>query len=706
MAADASPPETALSAANGPGDEDGEEGEAEQCRICRLPAEADRPLRHPCACRGSIRFVHDDCQLRWLATRRGPRCELCNNDISIRPVYAADAPARLPVSEFMAGFSHKLMDLLLLLICLVPALVMYLITLGAWLFALARSFAQVHHLLSLRPSVASIVAQTAIFILRLPGIILRGVVGSIPSVALIVAQSAIFILRLPGIFLRGVVRSIPAANFCLNLLSAKILHPVFFGWALDICTSEMFGATMSQRFKLMLASSFASTVLHWYFGCIFWHLGLRFFRLLDKILRPGIAIPFVHYEAHEPFYKFYLKKLHILFVGIISMVLVILVPIQIGGLLVPELFPFHITYFNCGAKGISFWQAPRNYVDSVSHALLLKFLIDNTKTLVYLEWLVKKVTQYSFVTTGHALGLSDSLSIWPDDASGHDEIGSSVAPEDQYDRINEAKDGRRSVAAATILSLVLAWLTIVVFNLAVLIFPISIGHAITRLPLAGGLKSDDMLALAIGFGAISTVIAASRDSFAYMTSGRTHLLALNRYLVVFLWLVIAPFLTGVLVDLSLISPFTGLDDDVPAVGLSYYWGLGCLSLKIWGKQARRTRARCLRAYFIDERWGPKLNQAKADWDSGIAPMWWFLRDVCMPIVAKLLAALGVPYVLAKGVFPRFGCSVAMNSAVYRFVWLGSLGFYLAKALCAKLHDSIRDARYVVGQRLEDVADGS
>ncbi|KAM3411647.1 hypothetical protein ACQJBY_003366 [Aegilops geniculata] len=704
MAADASPPETAPSAAGGPGDEDGE-GEEEQCRICRLPAEAGRPLRHPCACRGSIRFVHDDCQLRWLATRRRSRCELCNNDISIRPVYAADAPARLPVSEFIAGFSHKLMDLLLLLICLVPALVMHLITLGAWLFALARSFAQVHYLLSLRPSVASTVAQTAIFILRLPGIILRGVVGSIPFVALIVAQSAVFILRLPGIFLRGVVRSIPAANFCLNLLSAKILHPVFFGWAFDICTSEMFGATMSQRFKLMLASSFASTVLHWYFGCIFWHLGLRFFRLLDKIPRPGIAIPFVHYEAHEPFYKFYLKKLHILFVGIISMALVILVPIQIGGLLVPELFPFHITYFNCGAKGISFWQAPRNYVDSVSHALLLKFLIDNTKTLVYLEWLVKKVTQYSFVTTGHALGLSDSLSIWPVGASGHDEIGSSVAPEDQYD-INEAKDGRRSVAVATILSLVLAWLTIVLFNLAVLIFPISIGHAITRLPLAGGLKSDDMLALAIGFGTISTVIAASRDSFAYMTSGRTHLLALNRYLVVLLWLVIAPFLTGLLVDLSLISPFTGLDDDVPAVGLSYYWGLGCLSLKIWGKQARRTRARCLRAYFIDERWGPKLNQAKADWDSGIAPMWWFLQDVCMPIVTKLLAALGVPYVLAKGVFPRFGYSVAMNSAVCRFVWLGSLGFYLAKALCAKLHDSIRDARYVVGQRLEDVADGS
>ncbi|KAM3198171.1 hypothetical protein ACQJBY_073348 [Aegilops geniculata] len=37
---------------------------------------ASRPRRTaPCACRGSIRFVHDDCQLRWLTTRQRPRCE-------------------------------------------------------------------------------------------------------------------------------------------------------------------------------------------------------------------------------------------------------------------------------------------------------------------------------------------------------------------------------------------------------------------------------------------------------------------------------------------------------------------------------------------------------------------------------------------------------------------------------------------------------
>jgi E3 ubiquitin-protein ligase MARCH6 len=38
------------------------------------------------------------------------------------------------------------------------------------------------------------------------------------------------------------------------------------GWLLDICTSKMFGATISERFKLLIASSFASNALHWLIG--------------------------------------------------------------------------------------------------------------------------------------------------------------------------------------------------------------------------------------------------------------------------------------------------------------------------------------------------------------------------------------------------------------------------------------------------------
>ena len=98
---------------------------------------------------------------------------------------------------------------------------------------------------------------------------------------------------------------------------------------------------------------------------------------------------------------------------------------------------------------------------------------------------------------------------------------------------------------------------------------------------------------------------------------------------------------------------------------------------------------------------------------------WVLRDILMPIIVKLLSALCVPYVLAKGVASVFGYSATVNSAVIRFAWLGSLAMcvlcYIAKLLCrlvvrlhdsirdelcrlvVRLHHSIRDERYLVGQ---------
>jgi E3 ubiquitin-protein ligase MARCH6 len=69
-----------------------------------------------------------------------------------------------------------------------------------------------------------------------------------------------------GTFYRGIVYLITLANIFLNFLNPIILEPLLFGWLLDICTSKMFGATMSERFKLLTASSFASNALHWLIG--------------------------------------------------------------------------------------------------------------------------------------------------------------------------------------------------------------------------------------------------------------------------------------------------------------------------------------------------------------------------------------------------------------------------------------------------------
>lgn len=54
--------------------DDDEEGDV--CRICRNPGEMDNPLRYPCACSGSIKFVHQDCLLQWLNHSNARQCEV------------------------------------------------------------------------------------------------------------------------------------------------------------------------------------------------------------------------------------------------------------------------------------------------------------------------------------------------------------------------------------------------------------------------------------------------------------------------------------------------------------------------------------------------------------------------------------------------------------------------------------------------------
>jgi len=71
------------------------------CRFCREGAEPDRPLIHPCACSGSMKFVHEDCMGLWIdrqevARSRGEsRCQTCGRAVRYAVVMLPGAPARL-----------------------------------------------------------------------------------------------------------------------------------------------------------------------------------------------------------------------------------------------------------------------------------------------------------------------------------------------------------------------------------------------------------------------------------------------------------------------------------------------------------------------------------------------------------------------------------------------------------------------------------
>jgi E3 ubiquitin-protein ligase MARCH6 len=53
-----------------------EEEEEDVCRICRNPGDRENPLRFPCACSGSIKYVHQDCLLQWLNHSNARQCEV------------------------------------------------------------------------------------------------------------------------------------------------------------------------------------------------------------------------------------------------------------------------------------------------------------------------------------------------------------------------------------------------------------------------------------------------------------------------------------------------------------------------------------------------------------------------------------------------------------------------------------------------------
>ncbi|KAL6839491.1 hypothetical protein ACP4OV_030761 [Aristida adscensionis] len=756
-----------------------EEGEEEPvCRICHLPGEpeAERPLRHPCACRGSIRFVHDDCLLRWLATRRNSAsraCEVCKRVISVAPVYAPNAPARLPVSEFALALGCKLAGWLVLLLALLFSIyvwefVMPLTTAWVWRLALSRTWAQVRHLLSLRRALfgaggfsfrflpspdtvlacvsirraflrelhhlegpariaARVFAPLALWVARVeaqlqqrfggldnlqvlalhtveasmmihcvvivdvvlafafgflpfslgrivlccvscfsfgnadiadsytstPSILLTGY-GFIFSLAVFFAGhytfqeysrgeqltvAVLFKIFTYGVYwlfspLRMLLRIhvmvykmftftqqlfiwiintfspqffrwiIVLANVSLRLSAIFVMRPLLFGWLLDICTSKLFGATLSQKLKSLFASSFASNALHWLIGCIYWELRFLISSLLCPVLlRLGASIPFVHIAGGQikiqfvvkPFYKFCFMLLPDLCVNVIHVAMFVLVPVEIAFHLVPTMFPLDIFFFD-PPKGTAVWQAPRSYAELLCGVLLLKILIWNT--LKYLEpgAFVEKVLQFWFTTTRQALGVSDSdLLIARPDRAGRPESGNSVTHEDHHDRSTEPKDNRRSVAVRAVLFVVLSWLTVVIFSSAMLIAPVLVGRsllfAIPQLPIAGALKANDVFAFAVGFCIISTIIAASRDSFPYMISGRTHLLvsisrnwgitALKSFPLLFIWIVIIPFLIGSLVDCLLISPFVAPGNKVPILDSFCTWFLGRQLLKFW-----------------------------------------------------------------------------------------------------------------------------
>lgn len=85
-----------------------EEEEEVFCRVCRCKGTPSNPLRHPCKCKGSVKWIHEECLGEWLKHSRKYECELCGYKYSFKKEYTVDAPESLSIRELVEDIIEKI----------------------------------------------------------------------------------------------------------------------------------------------------------------------------------------------------------------------------------------------------------------------------------------------------------------------------------------------------------------------------------------------------------------------------------------------------------------------------------------------------------------------------------------------------------------------------------------------------------------------
>ncbi|KAL6218863.1 hypothetical protein ACLB2K_012070 [Fragaria x ananassa] len=528
------------------------------------------------------------------------------------------------------------------------------------------------------------------------------------------------------------------------------VFPLMCGWWLDVCTIRMFGKTMSHRVQFFSASPLASSLVHWVVGIVYMLQISIFVSLLRGVLRNGVLY-FLRDPAdpnYNPFRDLIDDPVHkharrvLLSVAVYGSLIVMLVflPVKLAMRMTPSIFPLDISVSD------PFTEIP---ADMLLFQICIPFAIEHFK----LRATIKSLLRYWFTAVGWALGLTDFLLPRPEDNVGQENGNAEPGRQDrlqvqlglqdqalvalpgadepngellasgdsniaeEYDTDEQSDSERYSFVLRIVLLLVVAWMTLLVFNSALIVVPTSLGRTIFNvipfLPITHGIKCNDLYAFIIGSYIIWTAVAGVRYSIEHIRTKRVAVLlgqiwkwcsiVIKSSALLSIWIFVIPVLIGLLFELLVIVPMRVPVDESPVFLLYQDWALGLIFLKIWTRLVMLDHMMPL----VDESWRIKFERVRVDGFSRLQGLW-VLREIVFPIIMKLLTALCVPYVLARGLFPVLGYPLVVNSAVYRFAWIGCLCFSLL-CFCAKrfhvwftnLHNSIRDDRYLIGRRLHN-----
>uniref|UniRef100_A0A674C793 RING-type E3 ubiquitin transferase n=1 Tax=Salmo trutta TaxID=8032 RepID=A0A674C793_SALTR len=500
------------------------------------------------------------------------------------------------------------------------------------------------------------------------------------------------------------------------------VFPLICGWWLDICSLEMFDASLKDR-ELSFDSAPGTTMfLHWLVGMVYVFYFASFILLLREVLRPGVLwflrnlndpdFNPVQEMIHLPIYR-HLRRFILSVVVFGSIVLLMLwLPIRTIKLILPAFLPYNVMLYS---------DAP---VSELSLELLLlqvvlPALLEQGHTRQWLKGLVRAWT----VTAGYLLDLHSYLL---GDQEENDDDADQQANNNQQRRNNNnaIPEGLHAAHQAilqqggpvgvqpyhrpmnhslnyTIHS------TVFLFHLLSPSLPVS-----TPPPPAtvftgrylmsfwtGSAKIHELYTAACGLYVCWLSIRVITVLLSWMPQGRRAiLLKVQEWTLMILKTVVVavllagaiPLLLGLLFEMVIVAPLRVPLDQTPLFYPWQDWALGVLHAKIIAAIT-----------LMGPQWWLKtvIEQVYANGIRNI-DLHFIIRKLAAPVICVLLVSLCVPYVISAGV------TMEMQNLVQRRIYpfllmvvmlLGILSFQIRQF--KRLYEHIKNDKYLVGQRL-------
>ncbi|KAK1345315.1 hypothetical protein QTO34_014026 [Cnephaeus nilssonii] len=463
------------------------------------------------------------------------------------------------------------------------------------------------------------------------------------------------------------------------------VFPLICGWWLDICSLEMFDATLKDR-ELSFQSAPGTTMfLHWLVGMVYVFYFASFILLLREVLRPGVLwflrnlndpdFNPVQEMIHLPIYR-HLRRFILSVIVFGSIVLLMLwLPIRIIKSLLPNFLPYNVMLYRD------------------LHSYLLGDQEENENSAN------QQVNNNQHARNNNAIPVvGEGLH------AAHQAILQQGGPVGFQPYRRPLNFPLRIFLLIVFMCITLLIASLICLTLPAFLFSVFAGRWLMSF-WTGSAKIHELYTAACGLYVCWLTIRAVTVLVAWMPQGRRvifqkvkewSLMIMKTLIVAVLLAGVVPLLLGLLFELVIVAPLRVPLDQTPLFYPWQDWALGVLHAKIIAAIT-----------LMGPQWWLKtvIEQVYANGIRNI-DLYYIIRKLAAPVISVLLLSLCVPYIIASGIVPLLGVTAEMQNLVHRRIYpfllmvvvlMGILSFQVRQF--KRLYEHIKNDKYLVGQRL-------